>query len=139
MKVRRNAAKWSSRSAAAAPEFATGVADPRADWQRQTTEATSRYKEGVTASIQRGSWEKGVARAGTETWQRKTLAKGPQRYAEGVGQATSDYETAVGPYLDVIERTQLPQRFATGDPRNVERTKVIAAALHAAKMQRTSK
>ena len=33
------------------------------------------------------------------------------------------------PYLETIAATQLPPRFAKGDPRNVQRVAAIAAAL----------
>ena len=39
------------------------------------------------------------------------------------------YATKMAPVLKIIETTTLPPRFAKGDPRNIERVKVLAAAL----------
>jgi hypothetical protein len=63
---------------------------------------------------------------------------GAGRFAEGVGLATPTYRDAVAPYLQRIASLSLPVRYAKGDPRNIERVKVIDVALHNLKTGVTS-
>jgi len=134
-KVRGNPAeKWSRRASAATPDYAAGVQSPRTSWQQATVAAAQAQAAGVQAAIQRGSFAKGVNKAGDAKWQAKALSKGQGRYAGGVQDAMQDYEAGFAPYRNVIERTALPARGPKGDPRNLERVRVIAAALRAAKV-----
>lgn len=123
------AEKWSRVTPMRSEDYKTGVMNPRAPWAASATAAAQRYQEGVNAGIQRQGYQKGIAGAGDQKWQRKSAEKGPQRFAEGVQLSTGDYQAGVQPYLDVIAATALPPRFAKGDPRNVERVRVLSAAL----------
>lgn len=123
------AEKWARVTPMRSEDYKMGVMQPRTPWAAAATGAATRYQEGVQAGITRGGYQKGIAAAGDQKWQRKSAEKGPQRFAEGVALSTGDYQAGVQPYLDVIGSTQLPPRFAKGDPRNVERVRVLAAAL----------
>jgi hypothetical protein len=135
-KVRGNAAaKWARRAASAGQEYTEGVQNPRRSWQQATTEAEKAHTAGVQTAIQNRSFAKGVAKAGDAKWSQKTLAKGPQRFAQGVQEGEGDYQSAVAPYLQIIENTQLPPRGPKGDPANIERVRVMAAALRNRKVK----
>lgn len=121
--------KWARVTPQRQQDYQTGVQNPRTPWAAATKAGEERYKAGVMEAAQRGAFGKGVTAAGDQKWQQKAMAKGPTRFAEGVAISAPDYQAAVTPYLDVIASTQLPPRFAKGDPRNVERVKVISAAL----------
>lgn len=123
------AAKWSRVAAQRTEDYSAGVAAPRTPWAAAASAAHERYKQGVQEASNRGAFAKGVAAAGDARWQEKSRAKGPTRYAEGVGLSGPDYAAGVQPYLDTIASTQLPPRFPKGDPRNVERVRVMSAAL----------
>lgn len=123
------ASKWSRVTPQRSEDYKMGVMSPRTPWAAASTAAASRYQEGVTAAVQRGAFQKGVAGAGDQKWQRKSAEKGPTRFAEGVALSTSDYQAGVQPYLDTIAATQLPPRYAKGDPRNVQRVAALATAL----------
>lgn len=123
------AEKWARVTPMRSEDYKMGVANPRTPWAAAATAAAQRYQEGVTAAVQRQGFQKGIAAAGDQKWQRKSTEKGPQRFAEGVSLSTGDYQAGVQPYLDVIAATALPPRFAKGDPRNVERVRVLATAL----------
>ena len=125
----RVSAKWARVTPQRAEDFTIGVQNPRVSWLTATRGAEDRYKAGVLEAANAGRFGKGVAAAGDQGWQQKTLAKGPGRFAEGVAISAPDYEAAVAPYLDTIRATTLPPRFPKGDPRNLERTKAIAMAL----------
>lgn len=123
------AEKWSRVTPQRQTDYQNGVQNPRVPWAAATKGAEERYKAGVQEAASKGRYGKGVTAAGDAKWQQKALAKGPSRFAEGVAMSAPDYQAAVQPYLDVIASTNLPPRYAKGDPRNVERVKVIADAL----------
>lgn len=123
------AEKWARVTPQRQQDYQAGIQAPRTPWAAATKAGEERYKAGVNEAIARGAFGKGVTAAGDQKWQSKSLAKGPTRFAEGVALSAPDYQAAVAPYLDVIAATTLPPRYAKGDPRNVERVKVISAAL----------
>lgn len=130
------AAKWSERAGAAASDYAEGVQNPKEDWKTATVAAAESYKQGVQKSITEGRFAKGVNRAGSQKQINNSISKGVARFSQGVSIAQNDYEENVAPFLEVIERTQLPPRGPKGDPNNINRVSKIAAALHQAKLAR---
>lgn len=123
------AAKWARVTPMRADDYEAGVRAPRRDWKTETAAAESRYKDGVTKAAAEGRFGKGVAKAGTDKWQRKAISKGTRNFGPGVAEAGPDYEAGFGPFRDVIAGLSLPERYATGDPRNLKRVEVIAKAL----------
>jgi hypothetical protein len=117
-----------------ASEYVAGVTDPLNDWKANTTAAVSNYNLGIAASLANKSFDKGVAKTSTEKWKSKAISKGGQRYGPGVTDGVPDYSAGFAPYRDVISNTSLPARYPKGDPRNIERVRVMAAALRAKKM-----
>lgn len=129
-KVRGNgAARWAQRTAAATEDYKAGVANPRQSWQTATTAATEVHKQATMAALQAGSFAKGVAKAGDAKWSNAAQGKGAERFGPGAAAGVQDYQTGVQPYLDVIANTTLPPRGPKGDPRNINRVAVLAAAL----------
>ncbi|RLE52464.1 MAG: hypothetical protein DRJ26_04735, partial [Candidatus Methanomethylicota archaeon] len=112
-----------------------GVKNPKKDWETQTIAAADAYKEGVQAAISEGRFEKGVRKAGTEKWKKKATTLGVTRWGPGVAAAREAYERGFAPYRDIIERLDLPPRRPKGDPGNIDRVRVIAMALHEAKVK----
>lgn len=134
-KIRGNPTdKWIRRASIAQEDYTLGIQNPRADWQSTTLNAKNAWIQGLQQAQQRNAWEKGVQKAGTEKWRRKAVEVGVQRYPQGVQVSAPDYETAVKPYLDVINSITLPPRGPKGDPRNLERVKMIADALRKKKI-----
>lgn len=134
-KVRGNSgARWARKAAAASQDYSDGVQSPRVDWQAATLQAAAAQAAGAQAAIARGSFAKGVSAAGTSKWQSRAIKLGTSRFAQGVSETSLDYERGVAPYLQVIEGITLPPRGPKGDPRNLERVKIIAQALRAKKV-----
>jgi hypothetical protein len=127
------AEKWARVTPQRATDYEAGIQAPRRDWAQATVAATERYAAGVQSAIQNKLFSKGVQKAGSEKWKRKATEVGPRRFSEGVQVAAPDYEKGFAPYRDVIEKTQLPPRFAKGDPRNIDRVRAMAMALAEAK------
>lgn len=123
------AEKWARVTPQRAEDYKLGIMSPRTPWAQSAKAAEDRYKAGVTEAANRGAFGKGITAAGDAKWQQKSVTKGPGRFAEGVAISAPDYQAAVAPYLDTITATTLPPRFAKGDPRNVERVRVLASAL----------
>lgn len=123
------AGKWARVTPQRAGDYEAGVKNPVRDWATETAKAADAYKAGVTQAITQDRFKKGVVAAGTEKWKEKAISVGPARFQQGVQIAAPEFEKGFAPYRDVIEKTQLPPRFAKGDPRNIDRVRVMAAAL----------
>jgi len=130
---------WDQRVSTSQSQFTEGVQNPKTDWAQATAAAEKNYNSAVQAAISRGSFGKGVQKAGSKSWQEGALTKGPTRWAEGVRLAVPKYEKNFSPFREVIQRTTLPPRGPKGDPANIQRVAVMAKALHDAKLAATGK
>jgi hypothetical protein len=128
--------KWADVTPRRADYYRAGVESPKEIWEEKAAAAGAAWATGVSTAAGEGRFAKGVTAAGQAKWREKTLLKGvtQRRWAEGVAIAKGDYEKGFAPYRDVIERTDLPPRGAKGDPGNIDRVRVMAAALHEAKL-----
>jgi len=133
--LERIARKYETVTPGRQAEYEEGVKNPKADWMDQTLRAEAAYEAGLRASLSAKTFGKGVKNRGTAFWQKKTLAKGPGRWAEGVAMSGDDYIEGFAPYAEVISRTVLPERGPVGDPKNIQRVAIIAKALHDAKLK----
>jgi hypothetical protein len=134
-KVRSNGAqRWANRTAAATEDYKAGVAAPRVGWQQATVAAADVHKVATTKALNEGRFAKGVQKAGDGKWSAAAQGKGAERFGPGAAAGVQDYAAAVAPYLAVIESTQLPPRGPKGDPRNIDRVRVLAAALNKKKV-----
>ena len=122
--------KWKDRASVATDDYVYGVQNPKQDWQKATLDASKAWEDGIRAAITEKRFEGGVRAAGTEKWQRGALEKGAARFADGVTKAVDEYSAKMGEVLRVIEGVSLPPRGPRGDPKNIERVKAIADALH---------
>ncbi len=127
--------KYATRGGAAGADYAAGVQAPRQDWAQAAEAAAQTYAAGVQAAIGNGSFAKGVAKAGSQKWQRKASGVGAQRFGPGVQAAQGDYASGVTPYLDVLRNLNLPPRAPKGDPGNIQRVAAVAQALRQKKLQ----
>jgi hypothetical protein len=134
-KVRAGGGKrWVNRASVATPDYVSGIQNPRNDWAQATKAAEGSWAQGVQAAASSGAFGKGVQKAGSGKQIAKAIGKGAQRYAAGVADGQSDYETAIAPFLQTIESTVLPPRGPKGDPRNLDRVKAITVALRNKKL-----
>ncbi|MBA7579286.1 hypothetical protein ES708_21156 [subsurface metagenome] len=129
------AAKWAEVTPGRTAHFEAGVRSPRRDWKNETLAAEDRYKAGVTKAAQEGRFGKGVTRAGTDKWQRKTIEIGVGRFGPGVAAAGPEFLAAWEPYRAVIAGVSPPQRYPTGDDRNLARVAAYSKPLHEKKVR----
>lgn len=135
--VRGNAsAKWVRRASSASGEYEEGVKNPRRSWQQATVAAAPVQAAAIQQAIADKRFEKGVAAAGDASWSKGAIEKGVSRFGQGVAVGESNYQKGVQPYLDKIGSLNLPPRGPKGDPKNLERVKVVANALRALKVGR---
>lgn len=126
--------KWARVTPERSEDYKLGVQNPKTDWKTATQAAVGTYKAAMTTSLTNDRFAKGVSKSSTDKWKEKASTKGANRFGEGVSLGKPDYQVGFSPYRDVIESTSLPPRYPKGDPRNIERVKVLAAALHAKKI-----
>ncbi|KKL00836.1 hypothetical protein LCGC14_2628470 [marine sediment metagenome] len=124
------AKKWARVTPERTQDYEDGVRNPLHDWEAETLAAEDRFEEGIKLAIQRKAFSKGVKKAGTAKQKSKTILKGIPRWPEGVRGAEADMQAGMEPVVKVLEALVLPKRYATGDPRNIDRVKVIQQALH---------
>jgi len=127
------ASKWARVTPTRTADYETGVRNPGKDWLRSTLASKDAWKAGMTEAITKGTWDKGVSRAGMVGWQEGAISKGVPRWGPGVQVAEPKYAAGFAPYREAIARVQLPPRFARRDPRNLQRVNAIVDALVKAK------
>lgn len=125
--------KWQTVTPGRSAQYAEGVKAPLADWAGQTAAAAANYQAGVQAAIGKQRFQKGVAKAGTAGWQKGAIEKGVSRFGQGVSMAGPAYAEGFAPYASTIAGLTLPARRPAGDPGNIDRVRVVAAALNAKK------
>jgi hypothetical protein len=128
--------KWARLTQLSTEDYKTGIDNPRIDWALATAKAAAVYADAVRAAISRGSFAKGVTRAGTAKWQNAAKDKGAPRFSQGVALAQPAYEAGFAPYRQVIAGINLPPRGPKGDPANINRVTAITTALRAEKLRR---
>jgi len=128
--------KWTDVSQRSQGSYEEGVKNPRRSWSEATAAAEASYEQGVSQAIQQKRFGKGVKAAGDSAWSKGAIEKGPGRWAEGVRVGQSNYEKGFAPFRQVIENTTLPPRGPKGDPKNIDRVRAMAGALHKAKLDK---
>ncbi len=127
------AKKFISVTPQRATEYGEGVKNPKKDWEEATLASEANYEAGLQKSVANKSFGKGVKKAGKGKYLKGVAEKGVSRWPVGVALSEDAYAAGFGPYRDVIERVQLPARFARRDPRNLLRVAAMAKALGEAK------
>lgn len=129
------AEKWSRVTPQRRADYQAGVTNPRRDWAQSTAAQEQAWATGVQEAAVGGRFGRGVTIAGTPKWQRKTIDLGVNRWPEGVARSGQDFQTGFDKFRQVIANTQLPPRGPKGSPQNIERARVMATALHDAKVR----
>lgn len=124
------AKKWARVTPERTVDYEEGVLNPLRDWAEETSKAEPRYEAGLKAAMLRKAFGKGVRRVGTAFQKAKTVLKGIPRWPEGVRGAEDDMKRGMEGVVKVLEGVTLPQRYETGDPRNIKRVEAIQKALH---------
>lgn len=128
------ARKWSEVTPGRADEYKRGVESPRRSWSQATAEAEENYNQGVQEAAARGSFKKGVERAGDSAWREGAVNKGVSRWPQGVRLGKNNYQAGFAPYHSTLSGLTLSPRGPKGDPRNYDRVREVGEALHETKV-----
>lgn len=129
------AAKYARVTPGRSTDYAEGVKAPKKDWKTETSNAAEAWGAGVQEAIGNKRFEKGVAKAGSEKWQRKAVEVGTTRWGAGVIAAKGDYQSGFAPYQAVISAMDRGPKGARGDPRNFDIVIKLGTELHRKKIQ----
>lgn len=131
----RIATKWSLVAGRSADAYQEGVENPRSDWKQATLASNNNWEQATQRAITQKSFRAGVDRSSTDAWQAGAINKGVSRYSAGVALGQANYERGFAPYAAIIRGTNLPDRKPKGDPANIQRVSLMAAALHNGKLR----
>jgi len=93
------ASKWSTRTQAAAQDYADGVANTDKDPTQLAIAAGQRYLANVVSAFNTGKWANGLRRAGKAGWQQGVKDKGQTNFSTGVAAAEGKVAEAFTPLL----------------------------------------
>jgi len=126
--------KWATVTPGRSAYYKDGV-ERSTTWEENTADAEGRYESGLTEAIGRKAFGKGVRRAGLTSWKEGATKKGVPRWGPGVRIAEDKYAKGFAPYADEIRAVVPPERYAKGDPRNLDRVAAYANALREKKLE----
>ena len=126
------AEKWARRAAGATADYQAGVENPSVDWAQATKASEENYKLAIAAASAKGSFGKGVLKAGTSTWKEGAVNKGTARWAPGIAASENKFAQGIAGVLATVGALTLPPRRVKGDPSNLARVAMVANALHQA-------
>lgn len=117
--------RWVQGVRGAGPAYQFGVQNPERDWCDATVAAGPQWFAGVQAAHAAGRFVGNVRAAGSVKWKNRTLTKGVQLWPVAVAAAEGDYRVGYAPFREAIASGTLPPRYATRDPRNMDRVAAI--------------
>jgi hypothetical protein len=93
------ASKWSSRSSAAAPEYAAGIAAVTDNPLAKAAAAASFWQSQVNTAEAKSKFVRKLNAYPFDQWKAIAAQYGQSRYAQGVSGKQAKYETAIAPVL----------------------------------------
>ena len=126
--------RWREVTPTREAQYRAGIINPLKSWKVGASAGASVWNTEARRMETAAKFEHGVKKAGTEKWREKALELGVQRWGPGVIFGRPAYETGFAPFRDMLFGLSIPKRYGRGDPRNIERVKTVAAALHQKKL-----
>jgi len=120
--------KFVARGQAAGADYTNGVRGSGERWKANTKAGKDNWVQGVQESISRNAFEKGVDAAGASGFEDRAISVGPQRFAQGIGQAKAKWIANTTPYLNMMAGLSLTPRGPKGSPQNQQRSAEVATA-----------
>lgn len=93
------AEKWTTRTSAAAADYAAGVANTDKDPTALAIAAGPRLLQNFVNAFNSGKWANGLRKVGKAGWQDAVRKKGEQNFSTGVQAATDTVAEAFAPLL----------------------------------------
>ena len=120
--------KFVARGQAAGADYTAGIRGSGERWKANTKAGKDNWVQGVQESITRNAFEKGVDAAGAAGFEDRATSVGPQRFAQGIGQAKNKWIQNTTPYLNMMSGLSLTPRGPKGSPQNQQRSAEVATA-----------
>jgi hypothetical protein len=120
--------KFVARGQVAGADYTAGIRGSGERWKANTKAGKDNWVQGVQESISRNAFEKGVDAAGAAGFEDRATSVGPQRFAQGIGQAKNKWIANTQPYLNMMSGLSLTPRGPKGSPQNQQRSAEVATA-----------
>lgn len=117
-----SAKKFVTRAKAARQDYADGVKGAGGRWKAGASAAGPAWVAGTQDAINNDTYSKGVSQSGTEQKYQNNAAKlGPDRFAQGVDNASDSYSNGVAPFLAAMSSADYGAKGAKGSSQNRDR------------------
>lgn len=130
-----SAKKWSDRASSADKDYLAGVQGAGNRWVEGAASSEDAYNKGVAQAASKGSFGKGVRKAGASKYQDRATKFGPDRFRTGVQGSAPDYQKGVAPYTAALNSTTLEMRGARGSSQNARRVQQVMDVMRATRDQ----
>jgi len=117
-----------------APYYEKEVKAAGDDWKEGALAGQKAYETAMRDPKVLARRKEQIDDAAKEKYVRKAGTLGPDRYAAGTAAAKEDFRSGFEKYHGVIAALTLPERGPRGDPKNINRVKAVADALHKARV-----
>ena len=128
-----SASKFVERASAASGDYVKGAQETTKDQAARAIAAKAIYQQALTAAFARGSYEKGLGKAGKAGWLNGITAKGGNRFGEGVAASSSKYATESAKYDSARSASDNMPRGLKGSATNLAKVAAVVNALRTAK------
>jgi hypothetical protein len=125
------ATKYTTRAAAAAPDYKTGVQTTQNSQSQNAIAAAQVWAAAVQQAVTNGTYQKGLQKSGDAKWQQNSVNIGATRYPQGVQNAGAAWAAGVTPYFQALQGLQLPPRQVKGQ--NIARVQAVDSTLQKVK------
>lgn len=129
----QSAQKFVERASSASGDYVSGAESTSKDQAAAAIAAAPIYAQAVQASITKGSYAKGLQKAGKQAWLNGVKTKGGERFASGVSASMQKYATNSAPYDSARNAAASLPRGVKGSETNLARVKAVVAAQRAVK------
>lgn len=133
-----SAMKFVERASAASGDYVKGAQETTKDQAARAIASKAIYQQALTASFARGSYEKGLSKAGKAGWVRGVTEKGANRFGEGVAASSQKYAVESGKFDSARAASDAMPRGLKGSATNLAKVATVVNALRAAKVGSTS-
>lgn len=127
----QSAQKFVERASAASGDYVSGAEQTTKDQAALAAAAAPIYAQAVQQAITKGSYAKGLQKAGKQAWLTGVKTKGGERFAGGVSASMSKYATNSAPFDSARAAANSLPRGLKGSETNLARVKAVVTALRA--------
>lgn len=133
--IQESQQKFSTRAAAAAPDYGRGVANAGGKWMAGAQASEDAWAAGTQDAVANRRFGAGVRKAGAQKYQERAAKLGPDRYRTGVAEGAGEWGKNFGPHAAVLQSLEPGPKGMRGSEQNYQRSRAVGAALRAKKLE----